>query len=154
MLFRSRVIGRHDLRFGELRVQLLEQHGVEINAAPGMRAVLTRNGDYFIPLRRRTELAHQAQADFFSNLQDPAVYSTAKTVEVTDFEGKKCYKVQVMRDGRDGFEFFSVETGLLAGYTGTQPSQQGPTQMTSVIGEYMDVGGVKFPKRIEQRAGR
>ena len=95
----------------------------------------------------------QAQADFFSNLQDPAVYSTARTVEIADFEGKKCYKVQVVRDGRDGFEFFSVETGLLAGFTGTQPSQQGPTQMTSVIGEYMDVGGIKFPKRIEQRAG-
>jgi N-acetylmuramoyl-L-alanine amidase len=40
----------------------------EINAAPGMRAVLTRNGDYFIPLRRRTELAHQAQADFFMSI--------------------------------------------------------------------------------------
>lgn len=95
----------------------------------------------------------QVQADFFSNLQDPAVYSTAQTVEIADFEGRKCYKVKVVRDGRDGFEFFSVETGLLAGFTGTQPSQQGPVQATSVISEYMDVGGIKFPKRIEQRAG-
>jgi N-acetylmuramoyl-L-alanine amidase len=40
----------------------------EINATPGMRAVLTRSGDYFVPLRRRTELAHRAQADFFMSI--------------------------------------------------------------------------------------
>src|SRR6185295_5406245 len=40
----------------------------EINSAPGMRAVLTRSGDYFVPLRKRTELAHQAQADFFMSI--------------------------------------------------------------------------------------
>jgi len=40
----------------------------EINSTPGMRAALTRNGDYFVPLRKRMELAHQAQADFFMSI--------------------------------------------------------------------------------------
>jgi N-acetylmuramoyl-L-alanine amidase len=40
----------------------------EINATPGMRAVLTRGGDYFVPLRKRMELAHQMQADFFMSI--------------------------------------------------------------------------------------
>ena len=33
-----------------------------------MRAVLTRDGDYFIPLRKRMELAHRAEADFFISI--------------------------------------------------------------------------------------
>jgi N-acetylmuramoyl-L-alanine amidase len=37
----------------------------EIEAEPGMHAVLTRNGDYFVSLRKRTEIAHAAKADFF-----------------------------------------------------------------------------------------
>jgi len=44
----------------------------EINTATGMRAVLTRGGDYFVPLRKRTELAHQAQADFFMSIHADA----------------------------------------------------------------------------------
>lgn len=40
----------------------------DINSTPGMRAVLTRSGDYFVPLRKRMELAHQAQADFFMSI--------------------------------------------------------------------------------------
>jgi N-acetylmuramoyl-L-alanine amidase len=36
-----------------------------INRQPGMRAVLTRNADYYIPLRKRLDLARQAKADLF-----------------------------------------------------------------------------------------
>ena len=44
----------------------------EIDTAPGMRAVLTRSGDYFVPLRKRMELAHRAQADFFMSIHADA----------------------------------------------------------------------------------
>lgn len=36
-----------------------------IDAKPGLRAELTRSGDYYIPLRRRTGLARQRRADLF-----------------------------------------------------------------------------------------
>src|ERR1700677_1431372 len=36
-----------------------------IDAEPGMRAVLTRNGDYFVPLRDRMRRARAQQADLF-----------------------------------------------------------------------------------------
>ncbi len=36
-----------------------------INKQPGMRAVLTRKGDYFVPLRGRLRLAHKGKADLF-----------------------------------------------------------------------------------------
>lgn len=36
-----------------------------INAEPGMQAILTRDGDYYLGLRQRVEIARRAQADLF-----------------------------------------------------------------------------------------
>jgi N-acetylmuramoyl-L-alanine amidase len=48
-----------------------------INAEPGMRGVLTRNQDEFIPLRRRMERARAAQADLFVSIHADAVRNRA-----------------------------------------------------------------------------
>jgi len=39
-----------------------------INAAPGMRAVLTRTGDYYVGLRKRVEKARKVRADLFVSI--------------------------------------------------------------------------------------
>lgn len=49
--------------------RLLEQ---EINQEPGMRAVLTRKGDYFVGLRDRMRLARDHNADFFVSVHADA----------------------------------------------------------------------------------
>jgi len=51
---------------------------VRINSEPGMKAVLTRDGDYFITLQERTQRARRAKADLFvsihaDSIADPAV---------------------------------------------------------------------------------
>ena len=43
-----------------------------IDAEPGFRAELVRTGDYFIPLRRRTEIARQHNADLFISIHADA----------------------------------------------------------------------------------
>ena len=43
-----------------------------IDAREGMRAVLTRQGDYYVGLRRRMELARQARADLFVSVHADA----------------------------------------------------------------------------------
>lgn len=43
-----------------------------IDAEPGFKAVLVRTGDYFIPLRRRTEIARQSNADLFVSIHADA----------------------------------------------------------------------------------
>lgn len=40
----------------------------EINRQPGMKAILTRNGDYFIPLAQRYEIARENNADLFVSI--------------------------------------------------------------------------------------
>ena len=97
--------------------------------------------------------AARSNADFYANFQDPASYTNPQTIELGDFEGKKCYKVKLTRDGRDGFEYFDAATGLLAGLSGSQSTPQGPIDVTTVFVEYIDVEGMKVPKRIEQRGG-
>lgn len=50
----------------------------QINAEKGFRAELVRTGDYFIPLRRRTEIARKKGADLFVSIHaDAAPRSTA-----------------------------------------------------------------------------
>lgn len=44
----------------------------EIERKPGFRAVLIRNGDYYVGLKRRRDLARQAQADLFVSIHADA----------------------------------------------------------------------------------
>jgi len=44
----------------------------ELRRRPGIRPVLVRDGDYFIPLRRRTEIARKAGADLFVSIHADA----------------------------------------------------------------------------------
>jgi N-acetylmuramoyl-L-alanine amidase len=60
--------GRAGVQEKDVVLAIARRVAEEINATPGMRAVLTRSGDYFVPLRKRMELAHQAQADFFMSI--------------------------------------------------------------------------------------
>lgn len=46
---------------------------LQIDGEAGMHAVLTRSGDYFVPLRNRMELAARAHADMFVSIHADAI---------------------------------------------------------------------------------
>ncbi len=48
-----------------------------INARPGMRAVLTRDADFFVPLQERVAKARQVQADLFMSIHADAFITPA-----------------------------------------------------------------------------
>ncbi len=51
----------------------------KIDATPNMRSVLTRDGDYFIPLQNRVQKARRVQADLFVSVHaDAFIKSTAR----------------------------------------------------------------------------
>ncbi|HEY3288115.1 MAG TPA: hypothetical protein VGJ96_13435 [Gemmatimonadaceae bacterium] len=94
------------------------------------------------------------QADFFSDFPDLSKYTTIETVAAEDFEGRKCYKVKLVRgDGTgESMQYFDVETGLAAGMTRTMENpQMGKIDITVVMSDYKDQGGVKLPGKITQR---
>lgn len=65
-------IGANGTREKEVVMQIARRLANKINAQSGMRAVLTRDGDYFLPLRRRIEIARQHQADLFVSIHADA----------------------------------------------------------------------------------
>lgn len=98
----------------------------------------------------------KAQGEFFGNFHDMANYKSAETVELVDFDGRKCYKVKLARvAGGEGFEFFDAATGLTAGaIRDIDMPGQGKVSQTSVFSDYKEFGGVKIPTKIAQRGGQ
>ncbi len=60
--------GRGGAREKDVVLAIARKLAAEVNAEPGMRAVLVRNGDYFVSHRKRMEIAHEANADFFISI--------------------------------------------------------------------------------------
>jgi len=46
----------------------------KLNAVPGMRVMMTRDGDYFVPLNERVRKARRVQADLFISIHADAFY--------------------------------------------------------------------------------
>lgn len=71
-------IGPGGLKEKDVVLAIARELQRQINAEKGFRAELVRTGDYFIPLRRRTEIARQKGADLFVSVHaDAAPRSTA-----------------------------------------------------------------------------
>jgi N-acetylmuramoyl-L-alanine amidase len=65
-------IGRRGLREKDVVLAIALQLRERINAIQGMRAMLTRDGDYFVPLQDRVRKARRVQADLFVSLHADA----------------------------------------------------------------------------------
>lgn len=66
--------GQHEK---DIVLQIAKELQRQINNEKGFRAELTRTGDYFIPLRKRTEIARKKGADLFISIHADAAPSTA-----------------------------------------------------------------------------
>jgi N-acetylmuramoyl-L-alanine amidase len=60
--------GRGGAREKDVVLAIARKLAAEVNGQPGMRAVLVRDGDYFVSHRKRMEIAHDAHADFFISI--------------------------------------------------------------------------------------
>jgi len=61
-----------------------------LNRQPGIKAYLTRTGDYFIPLAKRVEIARQYSADLFISIHADASFNTraaGSSVYCLSFQG-------------------------------------------------------------------
>ena len=82
-------------------------------------------------------------SDFFGELHDDARYESMTTVEETEFEGRSCYKLRLVRKGGgEDFEFYDVKTGLKAGSISTRTIPMGDVTSTTVESDYRRFGNV------------
>ena len=58
-------------------LQIAKKLQARINRLSGLRAELTRSGDYYIPLRRRTRIARERRADLFVSIHADAFKNPA-----------------------------------------------------------------------------
>jgi N-acetylmuramoyl-L-alanine amidase len=65
-------LGRNGTHEKQVVFAISRELAALIEQAPGMRAVLIRDGDYFLSLRQRTERARQYQADLFVSIHADA----------------------------------------------------------------------------------
>ncbi len=66
-------IGPHGVKEKDVTLAVAKRLARAINRRPGMRAVLIRKGDYFIPLARRVALARAAHADLLISIHADSV---------------------------------------------------------------------------------
>ncbi len=91
-------------------------------------------------------------ADFYTELHRADKFESMETVELTEFEGKLCYKVKLIsKAGREFAEFFDKETGLLAGNLGKQEAQGTTFEQTTVYSDYKTFGDLLLPTRTAVR---
>ena len=65
--------GRRGTREKDVVLEVARALAARINQEPGMKAVLTRDGDYFISLQERTARARRAKADLFVSIHADAI---------------------------------------------------------------------------------
>jgi N-acetylmuramoyl-L-alanine amidase len=66
-------IGRGKTREKDVALAVSRELAARINAEHGMKAVLIRNGDYYVDHRKRMEIAHTHRADLFISIHADAV---------------------------------------------------------------------------------
>lgn len=89
-------------------------------------------------------------ADFYGELHDDSRYQSMTTLERTEFDGRQCYKLRLVRkDGAEEFEFYDVETGLKAGRIATRETPMGSVTGTAVETDYKKFGNLLQPTTVK-----
>ena len=70
-------IGMRGTREKDVTLAIARALQRSVNVEPGMRAVLTRDGDYFVPLRDRMRRARAQQADLFVSIHADSIRDRA-----------------------------------------------------------------------------
>jgi hypothetical protein len=90
-------------------------------------------------------------ADFYGDLRDAGKFPSMTTLEKTQFDGRACYKVSlVKKDGGEDIEFYDVATGLKAGIIANRESQMGPITSTMSQTDYKKFGDLLQPTTMKQ----
>jgi hypothetical protein len=93
-------------------------------------------------------------SEFNSELRSDSRYSSITTLEQTDFDGRPCYKLRLVRKtGSEETEFYDVKTGLQAGKVSSRETQMGLITSTVTIKEYRKFGNLLQAVTIHQQVG-
>jgi N-acetylmuramoyl-L-alanine amidase len=75
----SGALGKRGSKEKNIVLSISKKLAAKINEQPRLCAVLTRNGDYFVPLRKRLQLARKGKADLFVAVHADAYFDNDAT---------------------------------------------------------------------------
>ncbi len=103
-------------------------------------------------LQGRELAAMRDQADFSAALRDAHHFQSMEAVERTELGGEPCYQVKlVWTSGRESYDCYHTETGLLVGTVATQESPMGSVEVVNLLSDYRDFGGLQVATRMRQQ---
>ena len=116
-----------------------------------MWSVSTMTGARLIEGKEAQQMQDQGS---FERIYSPATYySDMQTMGIEEVEGEKCYKIELTKKSGDKqYDFYSIESGLQV--KSIQPieiAQMGTVNISSIISDYKDVGGIKAAHKITQQ---
>jgi hypothetical protein len=92
------------------------------------------------------------QATTLASLRDPSTRESVETLERTDFDGEACWKVRISwNSGRQSYDCYSVETGLLIATEGILASPMGDIPSLALYRDYQEMNGRMVATRLVQR---
>ena len=149
---------------GEFEVlQLPPDHMLTRILLPGVGEILSgfdgENGWSVDPLMgamvmEGQELAEaRERANLLANLRDPVVVAERETVELAEYDGESCWMVRlVWISGRESFDCYSRQTGLLIASEDSQTSPMGKIEVTTRFSDYEEFHGMILPTKMVQTA--
>ena len=127
-------IGQQGKREKDVTLAIARELARQINATPGLKAYLTRDGDVFIPLNRRAQLARQARADMFVSIHADAAENRSangSSVYVLSLKGASSQRARWLADKENASD--------LVGGVRLEPS----STLTSVLLDLTQSGQMK-----------
>jgi hypothetical protein len=84
-------------------------------------------------------------------LRADSFIASARTTGLVEMGGQSCYRVELKwRSGRETADCYSPDSGLLVATESVQVSPMGEVPVTTTLGEYKDMSGLKVATRSEQ----
>jgi hypothetical protein len=101
-----------------------------------------------------TELDQMREgAHVLGMLRDRQLVPERETVGLAEYEGEACWRVRIVwASGRESFDCYSRESGLLIASEDTQATPMGELPVTTLLSEYREFDGMLLPTRMLQRA--
>jgi N-acetylmuramoyl-L-alanine amidase len=136
--------GPKGTREKDVTLTIAKRLAEKINATTGMKAVLTRSGDYFVPHRKRTSLARDQRADLFISIHADGFKdkrAAGSSVWVLSHRGAQSEMGRWLEEKESASELLGGEDALsLANYDDDVAKVLLDLSMYNAVGSSLDIG--------------
>ncbi len=100
-------VGANGTQEKEVVLQVARKLKARIDREKGMKAILTRDGDKFIPLRERMDIAHKHKADLFISIHadaNPSTRVSGSSVYILSENGASSEAARLLAESENSYE--------------------------------------------------